>query len=66
MTNATKITGYKTVHKALARSRYASANPRVVALADGTFVGVGDMHSDGDTMLFGARGTHAWRSEVSL
>lgn len=41
-------------------------SPRVLALPDGTFVGVGDTHTDGDAMLFGARGTSAWRSETKL
>lgn len=61
-----KITGYKSFAKALDRSRYATTSPRVLVLADGTYVGVGDQHTDGDAMLFGARGTSAWRSEVSL
>jgi len=61
-----KIVGYKRAALALDRSRYATTSPRVIALPDGTFVGVGDQHTDGDAMLFGARGTSAWRSEVSL
>lgn len=61
-----KIVGYKRAASALDRSRYATTSPRVLALPDGTFVVVGDQHTDGDAMLFGARGTSAWRSETKL
>lgn len=61
-----KIVGFKSAAKALDRSRHATTSPRVISLPDGTYVGVGDENAEGDAMLFGARGTSAWRSTVAL
>ena len=54
--------------KALAKSRWVTPNPRTSQLPDGSLVGVGDtiVRGDGtrDRVLYGARGTSAWASEV--
>ena len=55
----TKLKGWKNYDKALAASRYASTNPSVRQLDDGSYVGVGDtlLMSNGscDSMLYGKR-----------
>lgn len=68
---AVKLVGFRgkdATERAMARSRYASATPSVRRLADGSLVGVGDPIVDGrgrqDVMLYGARGTSAWASDV--
>lgn len=68
---AVKLAGFRgrdAAERARERSRYASATPSVRRLADGSLVGVGDPVVDGrgrqDVMLYGARGTSAWASDV--
>ena len=45
------------------RPQYRHYPPGPYMMPDGS-IGVGDQHTDGDAMLFGARGTSAWRSET--
>jgi hypothetical protein len=66
---ADRVIGYRgrgAREQALERSRSASASPRVVALADGSLVGVGEtiLRDDGarDCVLYGARGSCEWAS----
>jgi len=68
---AAKLVGFRgrdARAKAMERSRYASPTPSVRTLADGSLVGVGETIVDDrgrqDVMLYGARGTSAWASDV--
>lgn len=68
---AVKLIGFRgrgAAERAHERSCHASSTPSVRRLPDGSLVGVGDPIVDRrgrqDVMLYGARGTSAWASDV--